>query len=258
MEPVVAAIVTLVVTLGAMIFWWGVSLGTKDASVADRWWAMGGLLACLVAWQLAGATGPRFYVLFIVAAWAIRLSGHIYGRSQGQPEDPRYAAWRREHGHSWWWRSLLQVFLAQGVLLWVTVAPALVVLLVPEGPGFGPLDVFGIIVATTGIVFSGVADTQLQLWRNNPDHRGSVFDKGLWRYSRHPNYFGEALTWWGIWMVAAAHGAWWTLGSPILLTVLLVQFSGVKALEGHLLATKPEYAGYVSRTSPFLPMPPRD
>lgn len=256
MDPRLIALWTLVATLGAMTFWWLVSLATKDASVADRWWGLGGLLICLVGWQLADGQGPRFFVLFMVAAWGIRLSAHVYGRSQGKAEDPRYAAWRRKYGQTWWWRSLLQVFLLQGLLLWVVVAPALVTLIQPAGPSFGALDVFGILVFVVGLLIEGAADAQLQVWKNDSRNAGKVMDQGLWRYSRHPNYFGEVLVWWGIWMVAAAHGAWWTLTSPILITFLLVRVSGVPMLEEQM-AKRPGYREYVSRTSSFVPLPPR-
>lgn len=246
----------LVASVGAAAFWWLVSLGTKDASVIDRWWGLGIALLCVLGWRLAGTTGPRFYVLFLVAAWGVRLSAHLYGRQQGRGEDRRYAAMRERHGPAWWWRSLVFVFLLQGLLMFVVAAAGFVPLVRPAGPALGWLDGIAVALATGGLVLEGVADAQLQLWRRAGEP-GGLLDRGLWRYSRHPNYFGEALFWWGIGVAAAAHGAWWALVSPLVVTVLVTGISGLPLLEKGLRQRRPEYEAYRRRTSAFIPWPPR-
>jgi steroid 5-alpha reductase family enzyme len=245
----------LVASVGAAVFWWLVSLGTKDTAVIDRWWGVGIALLCVLAWQLADTTGPRLYVLFLVAAWGVRLSAHLYGRKQGRPEDQRYAAMRARHGASWWWRSLVFVFVLQGLLMFVVGAAAFAPLLVPAGPAFGWLDGVAVALATAGLVIEGVADGQLQLWRR-AGSPGGVFASGLWQYSRHPNYFGELLFWWGVWLAALAHGFWWAVVSPLVVTVLIVRVSGIPLVERGL-ARRSEYAAYRRRTSAIVPWPPR-
>ena len=254
-ELFVAALAVLAIQVGAMIVWWGVSLATKDCGIADRWWGLGFLLGAVAAWQIAGTQGPRWFVVPLVALWGIRLSAHIFGRSQGQPEDRRYARMRAKHPDDWWWRSLTDVFLLQGLLMWIISAPVIAVLLVSGGPAFSVFDGIGVAVFAVGLVIEGVADAQLQWFRRNGGT--GVYDRGLWRYSRHPNYFGETLVWWGLWFVALAHGAWWSFVGPLVLTVLLLRVSGVTLLEGDLRQRKDGYREYVRRTSAFIPWPPK-
>lgn len=247
----------LLVSLAAMTFWWIVSLATKDVSVVDRWWGLGFVLLVVAAWQMAGGTGPRFYVFFLVLAWGVRLAAHLYGRYQNdRVEDRRYVAMRQKHGDVWWWRSLFQVFWLQGVLMFIVAAAAVAPLIDPPGPSFGWLDMVAVAVAVFGLVFEGVADAQLQLWRRK-GAPGGVMDTGLWRYTRHPNYFGEAVFWWGIWLAALAHGYWWTFVSPVVITILVAGVSGKPLLEKDLAKRRPAYAEYVRRTSGFIPWPPK-
>ena len=154
--------------------------------------------------------------------------------------------------------SLLLVFALQGPLLWFVSMPAQVGLLADSGATIGPLGWLGIGVAIVGIGFESIGDRQLEAFRRNPHNKGKVLDIGLWRYTRHPNYFGDACTWWGIWLVAIAAGAGlWTALSPLFLTWTLNRWSGARLLEKGLRKTRPGYAEYVSRTSTFLPWPPR-
>jgi steroid 5-alpha reductase family enzyme len=234
---------------------WALSLPLRDASIADLAW--GWLVAgpALVAAALL-PTGPRALpVLALALAWALRLSLYIAWRHRGQPEDRRYQAMRARNDPHFAWKSLYLVFGLQAVLAWIVAAP-LFAALASRGP-LGALDAAGLALALFGLAFEAVADAQLARFKADPAHRGRVMDRGLWRYSRHPNYFGEACFWWGLGLVAVAAGAWWALASPLLLTALLLKVSGVPLLEDDLNARRPGYREYVRRTPAFFPWRPR-
>jgi steroid 5-alpha reductase family enzyme len=236
---------------------WLASLPLKNASIVDMWWGPAFVLAAAIYAAGAPAVGPRgLAVLALVVAWALRLAWHIGRRNVGHGEDPRYAAWRVQHGARWWWRSLLQVFLLQATVAWVVSWP-IGAAMADDGSAYPTLwDVAGLALALTGLVVETAADRQLRRFKRIAA-REAVCDRGLWRYSRHPNYFGESLVWWGLFVVAAGVGGWWTVVSPLLMTWLLLRVSGVTLLEAGLATAKPGYAEYVRRTSAFVPWPPR-
>jgi steroid 5-alpha reductase family enzyme len=236
---------------------WLASLPLRNASIVDMWWGPAFVLAWAVYAGAHRAWTPRTTALgLLVGAWALRLAWHIGRRNIGHGEDPRYAAWRREHGRSWWWFSWGKVFLLQATVAWIVSWPLGAAMRAnPSFPTFVDLAGFGL--AVIGLAFEATADAQLRRFRASAPP-GAVCDVGLWRYSRHPNYFGEAVVWWGIGLVAAGvPGAWPTLVSPALMTWLLVRVSGVAMLEPALLARKPAYADYVQRTPAFVPGRPR-
>ena len=195
----------------------------------------------------------------MVAAWALRLWLHLLRRSRGKPEDPRYAAFRERFGRErYWWFSFFQVFLLQGALVLVISAPLQLAAAAPAPDPIGVTSVLALGVFVVGFGIEAVADAQLQAFRDDPSRRGAVLDTGLWRLSRHPNYFGEALLGWGFWLAALTQPyGWATAFAPMLMTYLLVKVSGVAMLDAHLGATKPGYAEYIRRTSAFVPRPPR-
>jgi steroid 5-alpha reductase family enzyme len=238
---------------------WIVSLFLRDASIADVCWGLGFVALAWLYRGLLGANGSRsLLVAGLVTLWGVRLSVHIYRRGIGHDEDPRYASMRARHGRAFWWRSLLVVFWLQGALLWFIALPLLVAARGPEAPLFAATDVLGLLMFATGFAFEAVGDLQLQRFKRDPSNRGRVLDRGLWRYTRHPNYFGDALLWWGLYLLSlATPGGWLTLLSPALMTFLLVRVSGVTLLEEGLRVRKPAYADYVARTSAFLPWFPR-
>lgn len=242
---------------GAFTILWLVSLPLRNASIVDMWWGPAFVLAAVVYQAARPETGPRAVaVIAVVTAWALRLAWHIGRRNVGHGEDPRYAAWRVQHGASWWWFSWVKVFLLQATVAWIVSWPIGAALaLLPSFPS--PWDIAGLAVAAVGLVVEAVADEQLRRWKRTAP-KGAVCDRGLWRYSRHPNYFGEAVVWWGLHLVAAGvpRGGW-TVVSPLLMTWLLLRVSGVALLERGLASTKPGYADYVRRTSAFVPWPPR-
>ncbi len=237
---------------------WLVSLAIRNASIVDMWWGPAFMLASAVYLSARPDIGPRaIAVVAVVTAWALRLAWHIGRRNVGHGEDPRYAAWRRENGASWWWYSWVKVFLLQATVAWIVSWPVGAAL--DAAPAFPTLwDIAGLAVAVSGLVFEAVADEQLRRFKATAP-KGAVCDQGLWRYSRHPNYFGESVVWWGLYLVAAGvPGGWMTVVSPVLMTYLLLKVSGVTLLEKDLTSSKPGYADYVRRTSAFIPRPPRD
>jgi steroid 5-alpha reductase family enzyme len=191
-----------------------------------------------------------------VTLWGLRLSLYILWRNWGKPEDYRYRRWRRDHGRWWWWVSLFQVFLLQGVLMWVISAPLLAA---QRGPvqRLTALDLLAALLWAAGFTLEAVGDYQMARFRSDPANRGRVLDRGLWRYTRHPNYFGDAVQWWAYWLFAAAAGGFWTVWSPIVMTWLLLRVSGVAMLERTLVETKPRYREYVASTPAFVPWFPK-
>jgi steroid 5-alpha reductase family enzyme len=237
---------------------WALSVHLRDVSIVDIAW---GLLvlspAVVIAALRAGPRAPT--VLLLAAAWALRLGGYIAWRHRGQPEDRRYQEIRRRNEPHFAWKSLYLVFALQAVLAWIVSAPIAAAAASPAA--WTALDEVGIAVVTFGLLFETIADAQLARFRRQRESgtgRGKrIMDTGLWRYSRHPNYFGECCLWWGFWLVALAAGAGWTIVSPLLMTVLLLRVSGVTLLEKHLASDRPGYDAYVRRTSAFIPWRPR-
>jgi steroid 5-alpha reductase family enzyme len=246
----------LVVVLTSLTLLWLVSLRLRDASIVDPFWGPGFALATLTYWLVDGSPSARgTLVLVLVAAWALRLGWHLLRRNRREGEDPRYAAMRARHGERFPRVSLFRVFWLQGAILWIISLPLLAA--VRSDPPLGLLDLLAAAIALSGLVIEATADGQLRRFRADPASRGRVLDTGLWRYSRHPNYFGDAVVWWGLWGVAAAGGAWWTVFSPAAMTFLLLEVSGVPLLEKGLEESRPGYAEYVRRTSAFVPWPPK-
>jgi steroid 5-alpha reductase family enzyme len=238
---------------------WLASIPLRNVSIVDPWWSMGFLLVTAhTAWR-TGVDASKLVLLGAVALWALRLWWHLLRRSLGKPEDVRYAAFRQKYGpERYWWFSFFQVFLLQGVLMLVISLPLQAAAAAPTGAALSVLQVLGLAVFAIGFGWEAVADAQLQRFREDPSKRGAVLNTGLWRTSRHPNYFGEAVLHWGLWLWAcAAPQGVWCVFAPALMTFLLLRVSGVTLLDAHLLETRPGYADYVARTSAFFPRPPR-
>jgi steroid 5-alpha reductase family enzyme len=238
---------------------WVLSLLLRDSSIVDIFWGAGFVA---VTWLVAAWTsqelGPRAWVLgLLVTMWGLRLSLYILWRNWGRGEDYRYRAWRAQAGDAWWWRSYFKVFLLQGAVMWLVAAPLVAVIGRAAQPALGWLDAVAVAVWVVGFFFETAGDWQLARFKADAANKGRVMTSGVWRYTRHPNYFGDAAVWWGHYLVAAAAGAWWTAFSPVLMTFLLVRVSGVALLETALRETKPGYREYVASTSAFFPWPPR-
>ncbi len=237
---------------------WAVSVAVRDTSIVDIFWGSGFVVVAWTAFVLVdGSRDRRLLLAGLVTVWGVRLTVHLACRNLGKGEDPRYAAMRRRHGDRWPVRSLVVVFWLQGALMWVVSLPVQVAMTDPTPGGLGALDWVGVTLWATGLAFEAVGDLQLVRFKADPANRGKVMDRGLWRYTRHPNYFGDFCVWWGIWLVALATGsAWWTAVGPAVMSVLLIRVSGAALLERSLIR-RPGYADYVARTSAFFPWPPR-
>jgi steroid 5-alpha reductase family enzyme len=243
---------------GLLVVLWLVSIVKRDASIIDPYWSVGIALVC---WRTAIGTnelGPgQILLLSLVTLWAFRLWAYLTYRAWGEEEDFRYQAFRNRFGpQRYWWISLFQVFALQGVLMLIISAPLQVAL--SASTPLGPAQLVGGIVFVIGFLFEAVGDWQLLRFKADPSNQGKVLDRGLWRYTRHPNYFGEALLWWGLWICVLdqPYGIW-TAFAPLLMTVLLLKVSGVSLLEPALARRRPDYAAYVARTPAFFPWPPR-
>lgn len=235
---------------------WLASLAYRDASLVDRVWSLciaGAGLAYAFALPATGVRTP--WLLGIAVAWALRLSLYITWRNWGEPEDRRYQAIRARNQPHFALKSLVFVFALQAVLAWVVSAPLLAG--TASAAPWGALDTVGAVLAVFGLVFEAVADAQMARFKSRAAQRGQVMDRGLWRYSRHPNYFGECCVWWGLFLMAASGGGAWSIVSPLLMTVLLLKVSGVRLLEQDIGERRPAYRDYVARTNAFVPGPRR-
>lgn len=249
----------LTAALSLMVAVWLVSLVKKNASIVDIFWGLGFILIAWVTFFRAQGNLERQIVLTgLTTVWGLRLSLHILKRSWGHGEDRRYQAWREKYGANFWWVSLFSIFATQGILIWIISLSVQVGQLSPRPPGLTGLDVLGTLVWAAGFTFEAVADRQLARFRADPANKGNVMNQGLWAFSRHPNYFGETLIWWGLWLIAAATpGGFWTIVSPLAITYLLLKVSGVTLLEKDIVDRRPEYQKYKDTVSAFVPWFPK-
>lgn len=235
---------------------WAISLAKRDVSIVDSLWSLMFFLAAGLYLATASQPGPTsILVLVMVGLWALRLSAYITWRNWGEDEDRRYQHIRERNQPGFAYKSLYLVFGLQGVLAWIISLPLLVAI-----HADAPLDLLGCLgigLWLVGMAFEAGGDWQLARFKADPAHRGKVLDSGLWRYTRHPNYFGNALIWWGFFLLALSAGGWWTVVSPVLMTFLLLKVSGVVLLEKDISDRRPEYRAYIQRTNAFFPGPPR-
>ena len=246
-----------VAVAAAMFLLWLVSLAVRDASIVDITW---GPLFVLIAW-VAYSTGDGHPAALLVAllttAWGLRLAIHIGRRNIGHGEDPRYVRMREKRPASFWIWSLFGVFALQGLIALVVSLPIQSLAAVGQD-SISAASWLGAVVFLVGLGFEAVGDAQLSRFKADPGSRGQVMDRGLWKYTRHPNYFGDSVVWWGLWLVAVGSGgAWWTAIGPALMTFMLVKVSGVAITEADIAERRPGYADYIRRTSAFVPRPPK-
>ncbi|MGD8700517.1 MAG: DUF1295 domain-containing protein [Gemmatimonadales bacterium] len=260
MNAVEMALTGSVLALGMMSVVWIISLVKRDAGIIDIFWGLGFVLLAWAYFLWSGEeTTPRAYlVVALVSVWGTRLSLYILWRNWGKGEDYRYQAMRARNPKRFSWQSLVTVFWLQAVLMWAISMPLLRAEASSSPEALTWLDALGVLLFVIGFAFEAVGDWQLARFKSDPDNKGKVLDRGLWRYTRHPNYFGDALVWWGLFSIAAATPAsLWTVYSPVLMTFLLMRVSGVSLLEQRLRDVKPEYRDYVERTSAFFPWLPK-
>ena len=243
--------------LGLALFAWLLCTARRNVGLIDIFWPLFLLLAALCAWlPVAAPTSRAVLVMLLVSAWASRLALHLALRNWNAPEDRRYRAIRARNEPGFAWKSLYLVFGLQALLAFLVSAPLHAAASAP-GPALGAIDVIAAVLVGGGFFVEAIADRQLSTFIAHGGNEGRVLDKGLWRYSRHPNYFGEFCVWWGFFLFAAATGAWWTIVSPLLMSLLLLRVSGVTLLERDIGGRRAGYAEYMARTNAFFPGPRR-
>ncbi len=245
-------------TLMALVFLlWLLSLALKNASIVDIFWGLGFVVVAWICYFNTTGFEPRkTLITTLVTIWGLRLSIYLFFRNQGKGEDYRYQSLRARIGKNFPIISLFVVFIFQGLLIWLISLPIQAASASALPNEFTLFDVIGTLFWVVGIIFEAFGDWQLAQFKSDPNNKGKVMDRGLWKFTRHPNYFGDALLWWGIFLIALPNG-WWTILSPIVMTTLLMKISGVALLEKTLKKTKPQYEEYVRKTNAFLPWFPK-
>lgn len=248
--------IALLVIFGIGVVSWLVSIFRKDVSFVDSLWSLFFLAAAVVfALESQPLSDRGVLVITLVAIWALRLSIYITARNWGEPEDYRYQSIRENNEPGFTFKSLYIVFGLQGVLAWIISLPLLAA--ITSDSALNVIDLIAAMLWVVGFVFEAGGDYQLSRFKSREENRGRVLDTGLWRYTRHPNYFGDFCIWWSFYLFALSSGGWWSLISPLLMSVLLLKVSGVAMLESTISDRRPEYAEYIRRTNAFFPGPRR-
>jgi steroid 5-alpha reductase family enzyme len=249
----------LLIILVMMAILWIVSVLIKNVSIVDIFWGIGFILAA--AWYHIKSPGldPRkILVMTLVTIWGLRLSVYLTWRNYGKGEDFRYREFRKKYGEKrYWWISFFQTFLLQGLLLWLISAPLLGAQYYGKNTPLGLFDFIGMIFWITGFAFEAGGDLQLAAFKSKPENKGKILDKGFWRYTRHPNYFGDSSVWWGYGFLSLGAGSYLPALGSVLMTLLIIKISGVALLEKSLKKQKSGYQEYVRKTSAFLPWFPK-
>ena len=247
------------IILVLLILLWVVSVFIKNVSIVDLFWGFGFVVInTFYVLSSSEVTARQLLVLVLVSVWGLRLSVYLAWRNIGKAEDFRYQEFRRKYGpERYWWFSFFQTFLLQGVLMMLISTPLL-------GANFGEqnsrlqwLDYAGILVWIIGFSFEAGGDFQLARFKSNPQNKGKVLNTGFWKYTRHPNYFGDSAVWWSYALFCIAAGSYWLSLGSVLMTLLIIKVSGVALLEKSLTSTKPQYSEYIRRTNAFLPWFPK-
>jgi steroid 5-alpha reductase family enzyme len=241
--------------LGYMTIWFIVSVIKKRNDVADIAWGLGFIFMAWLSFFVSGFSFKSLLVNGLVTVWGLRLALHIYNRNKNKSEDSRYLEWRKTW-KNFYLRSYLQVFLLQGIFLFLISLPVIFINYSVSGK-FGILEIIGLFIWGLGFYFESTGDRQLKEFISNPENKGKLMDKGLWKYSRHPNYFGEVTQWWGIFIIALSlPDSFITIIGPLTITILILFVSGIPLLEKKYVG-RPDFEDYKNRTSIFIPLPPR-
>ncbi len=256
LDVTVACAVVLAVSMFGL---WLLSLRMEDASIVDVFWGIAFVLVARIGFAWGdGDDGRRILVFVLASIWGLRLAAYLLWRRSGEGEDPRYRRMRERHGARFGRVSLFTVFGLQGLVAYLVSMPLQIAQGAGGAPPLGWVDALGAALVATGLALESIGDWQLARFKADPANRGLVMDRGLWRYTRHPNYFGDAVVWWGFGVIACAvPGGEVGLLSSALMTFLLMRVSGVPMLERSLAASRPGWAEYAARTSSFVPWPPR-
>jgi len=249
----------LAIILIMMSILWLISVAVKNVSIVDPFWGFGFVaVSFLYFLRGEGFEARKTLLMVLVPIWGLRLSLFLAWRNLGKGEDFRYREFRNKYGeHRYWWFSFFQTFLLQGLLMWLISAPLLAAQFYGYDRPLGLLDFAGIIFWITGFTFEAGGDYQLAIFKANPANKGRVLDRGFWRYTRHPNYFGDSSVWWGFGFLSLAAGSYLPVMGSVLMTFLIIRVSGVRLLENTLVEQKPGYREYVRKTSAFIPWFPK-
>ena len=249
----------LLAVAAMMVIGWLLSLRKNNVTIVDSLWGTGFVLvAWMTLFQVDGVRERQFLLTGITTLWGVRLTLYLTWRNHGKGEDPRYAAWRESSGEQFRFTSLFKVFLLQALFLWIIALALQAGQAGSRSVPFGLVDIVGASLWLCGFIFESVGDWQLAKFKSNPANKGKVMRTGLWRYTRHPNYFGESLIWWGVFTIAAADiSNWWTVISPVVITAVLLKMTGIPLTEKLSKQKRPGYADYIATTSPFFPLPPK-
>ncbi len=233
--------------------WFIISLITKRNDVADIAWGLGFVLLTWASFLIASKNGTRgLLTVSLISIWGIRLAWHIHSRNKGKGEDYRYLAWRNQWGKWFVLRSYFQVFILQGLFLYLIIIPVLLINKSEYTP-LNLLDLLGFLLWLLGFYFEAVGDAQLVRFKKNPHHKGKLLQDGLWSLTRHPNYFGEVIQWWGIFIIAlSVKGGWMGIIGPLTITFLIVKVSGIPMLEKNM-ESHPDFKNYKEKTNAFFP-----
>jgi len=248
----------LVAVTAMMITGWLISLAYRNVTIVDSLWGLGFVMvAWLTFFMSDGYVNRKLLLAVAVTLWGLRLSIYLSWRNWGKGEDPRYGSWRENSGDRFWLISLFKVFILQALFLWVISVAVQIGQLASTPNRLTWLDGLGVIVWLTGFLFESLGDWQLAQFKTDPANKGRVMDRGLWAYTRHPNYFGEFLVWWGIFLITlSTPNSWWTILSPIAISAVLLKMTGIPLTEQELVKNRPGYSEYVKRTSAFVPWLP--
>ena len=249
----------LFVIIVIMTILWIASIILKNVSIVDLFWGFGFVVAAVFYFINTDGNNIRKVILLIlVSIWGLRLSIYLTWRNYGKGEDFRYREFRKKYGEKrYWWISFFQTFLLQGILMWLVSAPLLGAQFEGADRSPGLLDFAGILLWVIGFTFEAGGDFQLARFKSDPSNKGKVLDKGFWKYTRHPNYFGDSAVWWGYGLICLSAGSYLPVLGSILMTALIIKISGVALLEKSLKDQKPQYREYIEKTSTFIPWPPK-
>jgi len=249
----------LLVIILLMTTLWIISVVIKNVSIVDLFWGFGFVVAAAFYFIKTDGFEPRkILILSLASIWGLRLSIYLAWRNIGKGEDFRYKEFRRKYGEDrYWWISFFQTFLLQGVLMWLISAPLLGAQFYSNNASLGFFDFAGLLFWFIGFSFEAGGDYQLAVFKANPSNKGKVLNSGFWRYTRHPNYFGDSAVWWGFGLICISGGSYVPVLGSILMTALIIKISGVALLEKSLKEQKPQYKEYIEKTSSFIPWFPK-
>jgi len=249
----------LLLILSLVIILWTISIFLSNVSIVDLFWGMGFMI--VNGWYFSAneaVTSRQILLLVLVTIWGLRLSIYLAWRNIGKGEDFRYREFRKKYGEkNYWWISFFQTFLLQGILMWLISSTLWGVNRFSDGTSLNIIDYVGLLVWVTGFIFEASGDYQLARFKMNPANKGKVLNTGFWRYTRHPNYFGDAAVWWGYGLLCIAASEYWCLFGSVLMTLLIIKVSGVALLEKTLKVQKPQYLDYTQKTNSFFPWFPK-